>query len=134
MNNRKSIPLEQFTVLIQNPTNRLTATSVTIHENGCFNLNGKLAKELGGKPIEIIFTADAKHFILNASSDVGSIYFPKSGSKKLDEALSMLKKHGIARPAKYNVWLREEDNLWQGDLIANPTASPSKGRRNSKKS
>lgn len=133
MERKASIPLEQFTVRIANPTNRSTATTVSIYETGRFNMNGRLAGTLGGKKLGVTFTADANHFVLSMHSERELIYFPKSGSKKLDEVFSLLRDHGIAFPAKYDVWQRTDDGLWQGDLIANPTLSPSKRRRNSRK-
>lgn len=134
MNSKKSIPLEQFTVHIPNPTNRLTAKTIVIHENGRFSMNSRLAQELGGKKVAVSFTTDAKHLLLRESNDVELIYFPKSGSKKLDRPSSFLKELKISLPTTYEVWLREDDGYWQGDLVANPTMSPSKRRRSSKKS
>lgn len=133
MNNHKSIPLEQFTIHIPNPTNRLTAKTIVIHEDGRFSMNSRLAQELGGKKVAVSFTTDAKHVLLRESNGKELIYFPKSGSKKLDRAPSFLKEHKISLPTTYEVWLREDDGYWQGDLVANPTTSPSKRRRSSKK-
>ena len=134
MINKKSIPLEQFTVLIPNPANRLTSACVTIYEDGRFNMNGKLAGNLGGKKIAVSFTTDANHFALKEENGANSIFFPKNGSKKLDAVSTLLKNIKIAFPAKYDVWYNEEGGFWQGDLPVNPTQLPSTRRHSSKKS
>lgn len=132
MNIKKSISLEQFTVHIPAPTNHLTAKTIVIHENGRFNMNSRLAADLGGKKVAVSFTADAEYILLSERSDGELIYFPKSGSKKLDKALSFLKEHKVSLPATYEAWQRDEEDCWQGDPVKNPTISPSKRRRNSK--
>ena len=134
MINKKHIPLEQFTVLIPNPTNRLTVTSVTIYENGRFNMNSRLAENLGGKKLAVSFTADANHFALKEDGGTELIYFPKSGSKRLETVSTLLGKSGITFPAKYDVWYNEAGSFWQGDLLINPMTLPSKRRHSSKKS
>ena len=68
MSNKKSIPVEQFTVQIHNPVNRMTAACVILYEDGRFNMNSKLAGCLGGKKITVSFTADANHFALKEDS------------------------------------------------------------------
>ena len=133
MNLKKSIPLEQFTVHIPASTNLLTTKTIVIHEDGRFNMNSRLAAELGGKKVAVSFTADAKHILLSERSDGELIYFPKNGSKKLDKALPFLKEHKVSLPATYEAWQRDEGDCWQGDLVKNPTISPSRGRHNSKK-
>lgn len=133
MNTKKIIPLEQFTVHIFKPTNRSTIKTIVIHESGQVNINGKLAQVLGGKDLTISFTSDAKHILLCERNDGELIHFTKRGVKRLAQTISLLKEQKIFLPATYEVWKREEDGYWQGDLIPNPTASPSKGRRSSKK-
>jgi len=133
MISKKSIPLSQFTVQISNPANRLTSPCVMVYEDGRFNMNTKLAGSLGGKKIDISFTPDMKHFALKEANELNSIFFPKSGSKKLNAVLTLLKERKIAFPAKYDVWYNEEDGFWQGDMLANPTQLPSTRRHNSKK-
>lgn len=132
--NIKTIPLEQCTVHIPATANRPTAKTVMIRENGQFNMNSRLTAALGGKKVTVSFTPDAKHILLSKRSDGELIYFPKSGSKKLDKALTLLKEHKISLPATYEVWQRDETDCWQGDLVANPTILPPKRRRHSKKS
>ena len=134
MHKSRNIPFEQFTVQIANPVNRLTSTCVMIHEDGRFNMNTRLAGSLGGKKVSVSFTADMRHFALKEEGDANSIYFPKSGSKRLEEISSLLRDNKIAFPAKYDVWLNESGNFWQGDLSANPTQLPSARRHSSKKS
>ncbi len=53
MINKKSIPLEQFTVQIANPANTLNAACMIAHEDGRFNMNGKLAGLLGRKKLAV---------------------------------------------------------------------------------
>lgn len=132
MINKKSISLEQFTVKISNPTNRLTSTYVTVHDDGRFNMNTRLAGSLGGKKIVVSFTTDMNHFALKESNETDSIFFPKSGSKRLEPVSSLLKDYKISFPAKYDVWYNENGDFWQGDLLANPTRLPSTKRRSSK--
>lgn len=134
MNTKKIIPLEQFTVQISKPTNRLTIKTIVIREDGQVNMNGKLAQELGGRDLTVSFTSDAKHILLCERNDGELIHFTKRGIKRLDQAVSFLREQKIFLPATYEVWMREEDGCWQGDLLPNPTASPSKGRHSSKKS
>lgn len=130
MNTKKIIPLEQFTVHIFKPTNRST---IKIHESGQVNINGKLAQVLGGRDLAVSFTSDIKHILLCERNEGELIHFTKSGVKRLEQAVSFLKERKVFLPATYEVWKREADGCWQGDLIPNPTASPSKGRRSSKK-
>lgn len=134
MNTKKIIPLEQFTVQISKPTNRSTIKTIVIREDGQVTINGKLAQELRGRDLTVSFTLDAKHILLCERNDGELIHFTKSGIKRLEQAVSFLKEQRIFLPATYEIWKREEDGYWQGDLIPNPTASPSKGRRSSKKS
>ena len=131
MTGKKSIPLDQFTVSIPKPTNRLNATCVVIYQDGRFNMNGRLASRLGGKSLFISFTEDARHFAIREQGNEESIPFPKSGSKKLETAAAHLRAHGIMFPAKFDVWFNDEDDFWQGDILANPTPSPLKRRRSS---
>lgn len=128
---KKSIPLDQFTVPIPNPANRLNTTCVVIYQDGRFNMNGRLAESLGGKKLGVAFTPDAKHFAIRDSGLENPIPFPKSGSKRLEYAASHLKQQGIMFPAKFEVWQNEEGGFWQGDILPNPTQSPSKRRRGS---
>jgi len=80
MNLKKSIPLEQFTVHIPASTNLLTTKTIVIHEDGRFNMNSRLAAELGGKKVAVSFTADAKHILLSERSDY---LLPKEWIKKV---------------------------------------------------
>ena len=133
MLNKKRIPLDQFTVHIPNPTNRLTSTCVMVYENGRFNMNCRLAEKFGGKKVTVSFTEDAKHFALKEDNGSDSIFFPKSGSKKLSTVSALLNDSKIIFPAKYEVWYNDEDRVWQGDLLANPTQQLSAKRHSSKK-
>lgn len=134
MINKKSIPLEQFTVQIANPANTLNAACMIAHEDGRFNMNGKLAGLLGRKKLAVGFTEDAKHLCLQEDdSNISAIFFPKNGSKKLEDVSVHLKRRGIAFPAKYEVWFNEAESFWQGDYIENPIVSPQGKRQLSKK-
>ena len=133
MINNKGIALDQFTVLIPNPTNRLTSTCVMVYENDRFNMNGRLAEKLGGKKVAVAFTVDAKHFALKEDNGSDSIFFPKSGSKKLSTVSALLKDSKIAFPAKYDVWYNDEGRFWQGDLLENPMQRLPVKRPSSKK-
>ena len=108
-------------------------TCVNIYKDGKFNMNGKLVAILGGKTLEISFTNDGQHFLLEESScDAQSIRFPKSGSRKILAVTELLEQQHIMLPAKYEVWLTE-DGVWQGDLLENPTLSQSAKLRSLKK-
>ena len=106
---------------------------LNIYKDGKFNMNGKLAAILGGKTLELSFTDDGQHFLLEESSGgVQSVRFPKSGSRKLLVVTALLEQQHIMMPAKYEVWLTE-DGVWQGDLLENPMLSQSPKPRSSKK-
>ena len=115
------LPLEQFTVLISPSESRSDSMCVSIYADGRFNLNGKLAAALHGKPVQIRFTEDAKHLCLMESTSAESIKFPKNGSKKLGPVIHLLKAKKIPFPAKYIVLYNNEEKHWQGEITANPT-------------
>lgn len=117
---KKVIPMNQFTIQITPPETRSNMLAVNLYEDGKFNMNGKLLQVLGGKCINIIFTADCKNICLQETDDNG-IRFAKNGSHKLPECTQLLKEHKIAFPAKYEVWFCETLGVWQGALIENPT-------------
>lgn len=94
---RRDIPLEEFSVIISPPSNRLESTSVNIYSDGKFNLNGKLTEKLGGKKIKIQFTPDCRYLCLLENGDIS---IPKGGSRKLPEVSDLLKKNGIMMPVK----------------------------------
>lgn len=133
MNERKKIPLDEFTLVIEDPGNRLNAVCVNILDNGRFNMNGKLTEKLGGKRVRIAFTPDGHHFTLNESKSESAVQFPKSGSKMLEPAAVLLRKNKIIFPARYEVWHIEDGDYWQGDYVANPMQQQSLKPRNSKK-
>ena len=58
---RRDIPLEEFSIIISPPVNRLASTCVNIYEDGKFNMNGKLAEKLGGKEVAIKLLPDGKY-------------------------------------------------------------------------
>lgn len=133
MNQHKKISLDQFSVTISNPANRTSIVCVNITKDGSFNMNGKLAKVLGGKTLWLAFTPDAQHFMLKESKDVNAMAFPKNGSKKLEDVKDLLNSKGVLLPAKYEVWSNEEDDCWQGDLSENPIPPRSAKPRSSQK-
>lgn len=133
MNSRKSLSLEAFTLVISNPANRMTSFSVSVSGDGRVNMNGKLAAQLGRQPLLFAFTPDGKHLAFKPQEEKGSITFPKNGSKKLAEALQAVKSNKIPIPARYEVWLNEDGNFWQGDLTENPTLSQQQKLHSSKK-
>ncbi|MGM9619476.1 MAG: hypothetical protein ACI3W8_06570 [Oscillospiraceae bacterium] len=107
---------------------------VNIYPDGKFNLNGKLAEKLRGKAMEIKFTPDGKHFMMEEAKDAQrQITFPKSGSRKLAEVADLLEKHKITLPARYEVWFTD-DGFWQGDHMEDPTQPRSEKPRTSRKS
>ena len=127
------LPLEKFTIVVSPPESRNEAMFISITENGRFNLNGKLAALLHGKPIQVRFTDDGKHLCLLESTSKEGISFPKSGSRKLDQVMSILKSQKITIPAKYSVRYDEVQKIWQGDVIENPTQRQTQHVTNSKK-
>jgi hypothetical protein len=127
------VPLEQFTFVIAPPASRTDILCVNLYADGRFNLNGKLAEALRGKSVQISFTDDAKHLCLLERDSVNAVKFPKSGSRRLEQALQHLKSHKIPIPAKYEVHYCEEHKFWQGDLIENPTQERTQLGSNSKR-
>ena len=113
------LPLNQFTFIVEPPETRTNAYYVNIYPDGRFNLNGKLTEKLSGKPIEILFTKDAKNLCLRDGTDF-AIQFPKNGSKKLQSVIDHLRNQRIRLPAKYYVRYNEDAMFWQGDLLENP--------------
>ena len=101
---------------------------MNIYADGRLILNGRLAAELGGKPVQIKFTGDAKHLCIMESDSEKAVRFPKNGSKRLPSALEHLKGHKIALPARYEVNYNEELAIWQGDYSENPPVAKPKGQ------
>lgn len=133
MAERKRIPMEEYSIVISNPTNRLSMICVNIYKDGRFNMNGKLAEKLGGKKISIRFTKDARHFAMIESEDTNAIPFPKNGYKKLEEISKLLTIHKVSLPAQFEVWYDEEMHAWLGELAENPTILQSGKPHSSKK-
>ena len=128
-----ALPRTMFTQKMIPASTISQTTCVNIYKDGKFNMNGKLAAILGGKTLELSFTDDGQHFLLEESSGgVQSVRFPKSGSRKLLVVTALLEQQHIMMPAKYEVWLTE-DGVWQGDLLENPMLSQSPKPRSSKK-
>lgn len=127
---RRDIPLEEFSVIISPPSNRLESTSVNIYSDGKFNLNGKLTEKLGGKKIKIQFTPDCRYLCLLENGDIS---IPKGGSRKLPEVSDLLKKNGIMMPVKYELLYSEVTKSWQGEHEENPIKLPSRKVRSTKK-
>ena len=121
MATNKFLPLEQFTFIITPPVSRADSLCVNLYTDGKFNLNGKLAAALRNKPIQVLFTDDAKHLCLVERASPEAIIFPKSGSKRLEQAIHHLKARKIPLPAKYEVHYSDVHKFWQGDLVENPT-------------
>ena len=132
MTTRNFLPLEQFTFNVVPPELHRDMTCVNIYEDGKFNMNGKLAGEIGGKTLAVRFTDDARHLCLREDSSQGAIKFPKSGSRKLQSVIQYLKSRKIPFPAKYEVHYNDQDQFWQGDVIENPTQERTQRGANSK--
>ena len=126
---RRDIPLEEFSIIISPPANRLESTCVNIHSDGRFNLNGKLAEKLGGKKIRIQFTPDCRYLCLQEGGDIS---IPKGGSRKIEEISKLLKKNGVLMPAKYELFYSETTRSWQGEREPNPIKPPSRRVRSTK--
>ena len=124
------LSLSDFTVEIRAPENRMHIVCLYIHEDGKFNMNGRLAQILGGKRLKVYFLETARNLALVEAED--GIAFPKSGSHKLPEAAEFLKKHKITLPAQFEVWYNEQGGFWQGDYVENPTTGLCKKRPNTK--
>lgn len=126
-----ALPRTQFTKIITSTPPQMHF--VTIYKDKRFCMNPKLAAILAGKPLEIAFTEDGKHFMLAESSNaMDGLRFSKTGSKKLHTAVELLDQLHIMLPARYEVW-HTDDGFWQGDLLENPTQSQSKKPPSSKK-
>ncbi|WP_444658001.1 hypothetical protein ACRQV7_09925 [Caproiciproducens sp. R2] len=131
---KKDIPLDSFTIVVAPPVNRLSTTCINIYQDGKFNMNGKLSSILGGKFLQIRLTDNCRNMcILEADSAGESIKFPQSGSRRLLELIPILKKRGLALPAKYEFWYSETTKSWQGEYIENPTKRLLAKSRDSKK-
>ena len=128
MTTDKFLPLEQFTFIVDPPDSHISSLRVNIYADGRLILNGKLAAELSGKPVQIRFTGDAKHLCIIESDSENAVRFPKNGSKRLPSALDHLKGHKIALPAKYEVRYNKKLAFWQGDHSENPLATPQKSK------
>lgn len=124
----KFLSLEQFTFIVDPPDSHTNSLYVNIYADGRLNLNGRLAAELSGKPVQIRFTGDAKHFCIIESDSENAVKFPKNGSKRLPSALEHLKGHKIALPARYEVNYNKELAFWQGDYSENPPKSKPKSQ------
>ena len=133
MDSQKALTLSSFTFRIQPPVSRLHGMSITVYEDGKFNLNGKLSQKLFGKHVLVSFTENAKNVALVENDNENDrIRIPKSGSLQLPAVVNFLKKNKIPLPAKYEVSYRNSENFWQGDYLENPTIAPCKGRLNTK--
>lgn len=126
------LTLEQFSFLVTLPL-QTKPMCVNIHETGRFNMNGKLAEKLSGKPLQIRFTPDAKNLSLQELVVETAIRFPKNGSKRIPSVVEHLTANHIPLPARYEIRYNEKDNFWQGDYCANPTRPPAQRNTNSKK-
>ncbi|MBR5536366.1 MAG: hypothetical protein IKU58_00515 [Clostridia bacterium] len=130
---KTALPRTMFTQKMVPASTMNQITCVNIYKDGKFNMNGKLAASLGGKTLELSFTDDGQHFLLEESSGgAQSVRFPKSGSRRMLMVTELLEQQHIMLPAKYEVWLTE-DGVWQGDLLENPMLSQSPKLRSSKK-
>ena len=128
MATNKFLPLEQFTFIVDPPDSHISSLRVNIYADGRLILNGKLAAQLSGKPVQIRFTDDAKHLCIVESDSENTVRFPKNGSKRLPAALEHLKGHKIPLPARYEVSYNEELTFWQGDHSENPPATQPKNQ------
>lgn len=127
------LPLEQFTFIVNPPDTHISSLRVNIYADGRLILNGKLAAELSGKPVQIRFTGDAKHLCLIEGDAENAVKFPKNGSKRLPSALEYPKNHRITLPARYEVSYDEERAFWQGDYCENPPTMQQKNQTGSKR-
>lgn len=131
---RKDIPTEKFTVMIDPPSNRLAAMCISFYDDGRVNLNGKLMSAIENEKIRLEFTSDFKNLkISKDSSHEKSTKIPKNGSILWLVAAEALKKNSIMLPAKYDCWKSIEQGSWQGVLVENPTIKPAGKHQGSKK-
>ena len=87
---KKPIALDQFTVQISNPKNRMTVTQATVYEDGRFSVNSRLAEIIYKKAISISFTSDGRYLAIRETENEENMSFPKSGTKILKEASDFL--------------------------------------------
>lgn len=130
MSEHKKIPIDDFSICISNPVNRLNSYSLSIYTDGRIILNGKLSEKIARRKLDLRLTSDMKHVCLRVNDDSGDIIFPKNGSKKFDTIPHLLTKNKIVAPAKYEVWYNDE--FWQGDYIENPMQLQKEKPRSSK--
>lgn len=130
--NNNILSLEKFNVQILPGDNR-NVLSLSVNEDGFFQLSHRLTESLKGIPVAIFFTEDGKHLLLrqSAADDSTTVTFAKSGRRKLRSAAELLKKGHFSFPVRFSIWKREND-MWQGDIQENPMQKLS-GKRNSAK-
>ena len=129
MATNKFLPLEQFTFIVNPPDTHISSLRVNIYADGRLILNGKLAAELSGKPVQIRFTGDAKHLCFIESDSENAVRFPKNGTKRLPSALEYIRGHKITLPARYEVNYDEGRAFWQGDYSENPPTTQQKTKQ-----
>lgn len=116
----KSISRDKFTVQIM-PNKKAVALSLSINENGFLQLNRNLADSIKGIGLNLFFTEDGKHLLLEKAEneDEASVKFAKSGRRKISDAADFLKDKNASFPVRFSVWKNEND-AWQGDIQENP--------------
>lgn len=116
----KSISRDKFTVQIM-PNKKAVALSLSINENGFLQLNRNLADSIKGIWLNLFFTEDGKHLLLEKAEneDEASVKFAKSGRRKISDAADFLKDKNASFPVRFSVWKNEND-AWQGDIQENP--------------
>lgn len=115
-----SISRDKFTVQIM-PKKNTGSLSLSINENGFLQLNRNLADSIKGIWLNLFFTEDGKHLLLEKAEneDEASVKFAKSGRRKISDAADFLKEKNVVFPVRFSVW-QNENNAWQGDIQENP--------------
>lgn len=125
-----SISRDKFTVQIM-PKKNTGSLSLSINEDGFVQLNKNLADSIKGLLLNLFFTEDGKHLLLEKTEneDEASIKFAKNGRRKIPDASDFLKEKNAVFPVRFSVW-QNENNAWQGDIQENPIQRLSgKGRQ-----
>ena len=117
---KNEISLDKFTVQIL-PSDSRQILSLSVNEEGFFQLSRSLTEAIKGIPVTIRFTEDGKHLLLahTIADDNAVVTFAKSGRRKLRSAAELMIKEHFSFPVRFSVWKREDEN-WQGDIQENP--------------
>lgn len=133
MLNLKSMPDEEFSILVTPSASRRTVMYVKVEENGSILLSSKVAEKLAKVPVQLRFNKDCTAIQISAAGCESSMTFPKSGRKTVPNAAKILKENKIPFPVVFYGDICGETAKWRGERQVNPTEKPSQITRGTKK-